>query len=159
MRTYEVTFIVDPVLSTDEIKSTAQNYVDHLKSENCKIVDLQDIGLRQLNYPINKRSTGVYYSLEFTSETGDIVKNVELALKRDERVIRYLLIKLDKFGIQYNDDKRNGRIGKSLPKEENTAKDDKPQRAPKKDDKPKSAPKKDDKPQKAATVVAAKEEE
>jgi|SRR5699024_9398785 len=111
MRTYEVTFIVDPVLSGDEIKATAQNYIDHLKSENCKIVDLQDIGLRQLAYPIRKRSTGVYYSLEFQSPTGEIVKKLELALKRDERVIRYLLIKLDKFGIQYNEDKRQGKIG------------------------------------------------
>jgi len=125
MRTYEVTFIVDPVLSTDEIKSTAQNYVDHLKSENCEIVDLQDIGLRQLAYPINKRSTGIYYSLEFQSETGEIVKKLELALKRDERVIRHLLIKLDKFGIQYNDDKRNGRIGKSIPKEEKIVQEEK----------------------------------
>src|SRR5690625_4586202 len=91
MRTYEVTFIVDPVLSDDEIKATAQNYVDHLKSENCKIVDLEDIGLRSLAYPIRKRSTGVYYSLEFQSPTGEIVKKLDLALKRDERVIRYLL--------------------------------------------------------------------
>lgn len=128
MRTYEVTFIVDPVLSTDEIKSTAQNYVDHLKSENCEIVDLQDIGLRQLAYPINKRSTGIYYSLEFQSETGEIVKKLELALKRDERVIRHLLIKLDKFGIQYNDDKRNGRIGKSIPKEEKIVQEEKPRK-------------------------------
>lgn len=118
MRTYEVTFIVDPVLSGDEIKATAQNYVDHLKSENCKIVDLQDIGLRQLAYPIRKRSTGVYYSLEFQSPTGEIVKKLELALKRDERVIRYLLIKLDKFGIQYNDDKRQGKIGQAKSKEQ-----------------------------------------
>ena len=118
MRTYEVTFIVDPVLSTEEIKATAENYIDHLKSENCEIVHLEDIGLRQLAYPISKRSTGVYYSLEFKSETGDIVKKLELALKRDERVIRYLLVKLDKFGIQYNDDKRNDRKGRHIPREE-----------------------------------------
>lgn len=131
MRTYEVTFIVDPVLSGDEIKTTAQNYIDHLKSEDCNIVDLQDIGLRQLAYPINKRSTGVYYSLEFQSETGDIVKKLELALKRDERVIRYLVVKLDKFGVQYNDDKRNGRIGKTLPKDESSEQPAREERKPK----------------------------
>lgn len=112
MRTYEVTFIVDPVLATDDIKATADNYIEHLKGENCEIVDLQDMGLRQLAYPINKRSTGIYYSLEFQSENGEIVNKLELALKRDERVIRYLLVKLDKFGVKYNDDKRNGRIGR-----------------------------------------------
>src|SRR5690606_24519429 len=129
MRTYEVTFIVDPVLSSDEIKTTAQNYIDHLKSENCTIVDLQEIGLRQLAYPISKRSTGFYYSLEFQSESGEIVKKIELAMKRDERVIRYLVVKLDKHGIQYNDDKRNGRIRKSIPKEEMDHSDDRPTRS------------------------------
>lgn len=123
MRTYEVTFIVDPVLSTDEIKATAQNYIDHLKSENCEIVDLQDMGLRPLEYPIRKRSTGAYYSLEFKSETGEIVKKMELALKRDERVIRHLLVKLNKFGVQYNDDKRQGKIG--LPRDKEESKEEK----------------------------------
>src|SRR5690606_2865119 len=104
--------------ATEEIKTTAQNYVDHLKSEKCEIVHLDDMGLRQLAYPINKRSTGAYYSLEFKSESGDIVKKLELAMKRDERVIRHLVVKLEKFAIQYNDDKRNGRIGRTLPKEE-----------------------------------------
>ncbi len=118
MRTYEVTFIVDPVLASEEIKTTAQNYLDHLKSEDCEIVHLDDMGLRQLAYPINKRSTGAYYSLEFKSNSGDIVKKLELAMKRDERVIRHLVVKLDKFAIKYNDDKRNGRIGRTLPKEE-----------------------------------------
>lgn len=117
MRTYEVTFIVDPVLSGDEIKATAQNYIDHLKSENCEIVHLQELGLRQLAYPIMKRSSGVYYSLEFQSEAGDVVNKIELAMKRDERVIRHLLIKLDKFAIKYNDDKRLGKIGQAGKKE------------------------------------------
>ncbi len=156
MRTYEVTFIVDPVLSTDEIKSTAQNYIDHLKSENCEIVDLQDIGLRQLAYPINKRSTGIYYSVEFQSENGEIVKKLELALKRDERVIRHLLIKLEKFGIKYNDDKRKGLIGKTLPREDKEAKEERLRKEEKaaKDERLKKAAK----PKPVPVAVAAEEE-
>lgn|SRR5690606_22698896 len=157
MRTYEVTFIVDPVLSSEEIKTTAQNYIDHLKSENCEIVNLQEIGLRQLAYPINKRSTGVYYSLEFLSETGEIVKKIELALKRDERVIRYLVVKLDKFGIQYNDDKRNGRIGKTIPRDEvidQSTREEKPREAKPREEKPR-----EEKPRQVAQPVAALSEE
>lgn len=112
MRTYEVTFIVDPVLTNEEIKATSENYVDHLKTENCQIVAVDEMGLKPLAYPIAKRSTGAYFSIEFNSETGEIVKKLELAMKRDERVIRHLVIKLDKFGIKYNDDKRKGLIGK-----------------------------------------------
>ena len=36
----------------------------------------------------------------------------ELNMTRNERLLRYLTVKLDKYGVKYNDDKRNGRIGK-----------------------------------------------
>lgn len=112
MLNYEVTFIVDPVLSGDETKATAQTYVDHLKEEGSKIVHINEMGLRQLTYPINKRSSGVYYCIEFANETGNIIPKMELALRRDERIMRYLTVKLDKYGVKYNEDKRNGKIGK-----------------------------------------------
>ena len=112
MNNYEVTFIVDPVLSGDEIKSTAQAYEELLKNEGAEIVYTDEMGLKQLAYPINKRSSGVYYCLEFTSANNAIIPKVELALRRDERVMRFLSIKLDKYGVKYNEDKRNGLIGK-----------------------------------------------
>ncbi len=118
MNQYEVTFIVDPVLSGDEINSTAQTYVDHLQSEGCKIVHVDEMGLRQLAYPISKRTTGVYYCIQFSSESGTIVSKLELAFRRDERIMRYLTVKLDKYGVKYNDDKRKGLIGKRKEKQE-----------------------------------------
>ncbi len=116
MRNYEVTFIVDPVLSGEEIKATAQTYVDHLKNEGCTIVHVDEMGLRQLAYPINKRTTGVYFCIEFEAPDGELIADTELALRRDERVIRFLTYKLDKFGVKYNQDKRDGKIGKVTPK-------------------------------------------
>lgn len=110
MRNYEITFIVDPVLSSDEIESTAQSYVKHLKSEGCEVVHLDDIGLRQLAYPIKKRTSGVYYCIEFKSETGSLIPDLKLAMKRDERIIRYLAIRLNKYGVEYNAEKRAGNI-------------------------------------------------
>jgi len=117
MRHYEVTFIVDPVLSGDEVKSTAQTYKEMITNEGGSIVHVDEMGLRQLAYPINKRSTGVYYSIEFAAETGNMISKVELALKRDERIMRFLTVSLDKFAVKYNDDKRNGKIGKKVKKE------------------------------------------
>ena len=117
MNQYEVTFIVDPVLSGDEINATAQTYVDHLQSEGCKIVHVDEMGLRQLAYPINKRTTGVYYCIEFSSEHGQIIGKLELAFRRDERIMRFLTVRLDKYGVKYNDDKRKGLIGKKRDKE------------------------------------------
>ena len=117
MRHYEVTFIVDPVLSGDEVKSTAQTYKEMLTNEGASIVHVDEMGLRQLAYPINKRSTGVYYSIEFSAETGNMISKVELALKRDERIMRYLTVSLDKFAVKYYEDKRSGKIGKMVKKE------------------------------------------
>ncbi len=113
MRNYEVTFIVDPVLSGDEIKATAQTYVDRLQAEGCTIVHVDEMGLRPLAYPINRRSSGVYYCIEFEVETvgGAFLTAIELSLKRDERLLRFLTVQLDKYGVKYNDDKRKGLIG------------------------------------------------
>jgi small subunit ribosomal protein S6 len=113
MRNYEVTFIVDPVLSGDEIKATAQKYVDQLQQSGCSIVHVDEMGLRQLAYEINKRHSGYYYCVEFETATGAFLAPLELNLRRDERIVRFLTVKLDKYGVKYNEDKRQGLIGKS----------------------------------------------
>ncbi len=116
MKHYEVNFIVDPVLSGDEINATAQTYWDMLSSNEATITDKGEMGLRQLAYPIKKRTTGVYYCTEFAVPNGAFIAKLELALRRDERVIRFLCVKLDKYGVKFNDDKRNGLIGKKKDK-------------------------------------------
>ena len=112
MRNFEITFIVDPVLSNEEIKETAQTYVKMITERGGSIVFLNEMGLRQLAYNIGKRSSGIYYCIEFQLEDPSLIAEMELALTRDERVMRYLTIQLDKFGVKYNEDKRNGLIGK-----------------------------------------------
>lgn len=121
MRNYEVTFIVDPVLSNEDIEGTARNYKEHIEQDG-EVVHIDHIGLRQLAYPINKRTSGVYYCIEFTTDSHDIINALELALRRDERVMRFLTVKLDKYGVKYNDDKRKGLIGKRRREEEEAAK-------------------------------------
>ncbi len=112
MRHYELTFIVDPVLSSEDIQSIRKTYEDLIKKQGCTIVHVDEMGLKQLAYPINKRNSGVYYTIEFAAENGAGIAPVELALRRDERIMRYLTISLDKFGVKYNEDKRSGLIKK-----------------------------------------------
>lgn len=112
-----MTFIVDPVLSGDEIKSAASKYSDLLKENGCNIVHIDEMGLRQLAYPINRRSSGIYYCIEFQSENGAVIGPLELSMKRDDNVLRFLTVALDKYGIKYNEDKRAGLIGKTKKKE------------------------------------------
>ena len=171
MRNYEITFIVDPVLSGDEINAAAQTYVDALKSEGATIVHMDEMGLRQLAYSINKRTTGVYYCIEFQSEDGVLIEKIELAFRRDGRIMRFLTVSLDKFGVKYNDDKRNGKIGKVKKKEKpvENSRDNRNNRRgnsrrgnskPRHESRPKTqAPKAEaPKPKAVATAVAEEEE-
>lgn len=112
MQQYEVTFIVDPVLSKEEIGATAKTYEEQLKELGATIVHVDEMGLRQLAYPIRRRTSGVYYCVEFQITGSEGISNLELSFRRDERVLRFLTVKLDKYGVKYNDDKRNGKIGK-----------------------------------------------
>ncbi|MFZ4633845.1 MAG: 30S ribosomal protein S6 [Saprospiraceae bacterium] len=113
MRHYEVTFLVDPVLSGEEVKSAAEHIQSELKGFGATIVAVDEMGLRPLAYQINRRSSGVYFCIEFsTVENTGWLGKLELNMKRDERLLRFLTVRLDKYGIKYNDDKRNGRIGK-----------------------------------------------
>ncbi len=111
MKQYEITFIIDPVLPGDEIKTAGKAYEKLLENEGCSLVHVDEMGLKQLAYPINKRNSGVYKAIEFQTESGSVISKLELALRRDERIMRFLTVKLDKYGIKYNDDKRNGKIG------------------------------------------------
>ncbi len=118
MRQYEVTFIVDPVLSGDEIKETAQTYVNLIQDNKNEVVHVDEMGLRQLTYPIKKRTTGMYYCVEFKNDDNTFIPKLELALRRDERIMRFLSLRLEKYGIEYNEKKRNGLIGKKDVKRE-----------------------------------------
>jgi len=165
MRNYEVTFLVDPVLSGEEIKATAQNYVEQLKSHGATIVHNDEMGLRQLAYPINKRTSAVYYCVEVQVPNGEFVSKIELAMRRDERIMRFLCFALNKYGIKYNEDKRAGKIGKKRPKAEAEA--DVPKGVTKTLGKPKKTPVKREaiktqakmSESKAAVAEAVKEEE
>jgi len=106
----EKPLIVDPTLSNDEIKSTAKTYTDQI-AKGAKIVFNNEIGLRQLAYPIRNRNTGIYSCVEFEVANGAIIDELELAMRRDERILRFLSVRLDKYGVKYNEDKRAGKIG------------------------------------------------
>ncbi len=121
MRHYEVTFLVDPVLSGEEVKSTADQIQRELTGYGATIVAVDEMGLRQLAYQINRRSSGVYFAIEFGCEVADWLTKFELGLKRNERLLRFLTVKLDKYGVKYNDDKRNGLIGGKKKRDDDAA--------------------------------------
>ncbi|MCS6935516.1 MAG: 30S ribosomal protein S6 [Chitinophagales bacterium] len=112
LQQYETVFILTPVLSEDDAKSIINAYVDLLKSHGAEIVHQEHWGLRNLRYPIRKKTTGIYHLIEFKG-TGKAVENLEVAFRRDENVLRYLTVRLDKYAIKYNEDKRAGLVGRN----------------------------------------------
>ena len=105
MNQYETVFIVTPVLSEDQMKEAVKKYEDYLTGTGAEIVYEESWGMRKLAYPIQKKSTGFYHLIEYKAE-GNVIADIETELKRDERVIRFLTVKLDKHAIAYNEKKR-----------------------------------------------------
>lgn len=104
---YETTFILNPVLSQEQLEAAIEEYRTLLKNSGAGIVFENNWGLRKLAYPIQKKATGFYYLIEFTSDDADIIGKLEIEYKRDERVMRFLTIKLDKDAVTYNEKKRS----------------------------------------------------
>lgn len=102
---YETVFIMTPVLSDDQMKEAVSKFHKLLTDKGAEIVFENNWGLRKLAYPIQKKSTGFYYLIEFKAE-GEIIKDFEVAYKRDERILRFMTVKLDKHSIAYNAKKR-----------------------------------------------------
>ena len=109
VRNYETVFIVTPVLNESQVQETVEKFTQVLKENSAAILSTEAWGLRKLAYPIQKKTTGYYYCLSFTGE-GNIVDVLELAFRRDERIIRFLSTVLDKHAVDYNNRRRNGEM-------------------------------------------------
>ena len=105
MNQYETVFILTPVLSEEQMKEAVKKYEDHLTGAGAEIVHKENWGMRKLAYPIQKKSTGFYQLIEYKAE-GNVIADVETELKRDERILRFLTVMLDKHAIAYNEKKR-----------------------------------------------------
>ena len=100
MNTYETVFIMNPVLSEKQIEETVKKITDFLEKEKSSIKFRENWGLKKLKYPIQNKKTGFYYLLEFQAK-GNIINEFEVELKRDERILRWQTIKLDKYALEY----------------------------------------------------------
>ena len=112
MNRYETVFILTPVLSDEQMKEAVEKFKDVLKQNGAEIVNEELWGLRTLAYPIQKKSTGFYCLLEYAAEP-TIVKKLDVAFRRDERVIRYLNFRLDKYAVEYAEKRRRVRAEKA----------------------------------------------
>ena len=86
MNQYETVFILTPVLSDAQMKEAVEKF--------------------KLAYPIQKKSTGFYQLIEFKAEP-TVIEKLEVNFRRDERVIRFLTFKQDKYAAEYAEKRRS----------------------------------------------------
>jgi small subunit ribosomal protein S6 len=106
MNQYETVFILTPVLSDEQMKEAVAKFKSILTDNGAEILNEETWGLKKMAYAIQKKSTGFYCLLEFKGEP-TLVKTLETSYRRDEKVIRYMTVKLDKYAAQYAEKRRN----------------------------------------------------
>lgn len=105
MNHYETVFILNPVLSETQIEETVKKFEDFLIKNGAKMVSKENWGLKKLAYPIQNKKSGFYHLFEFQVE-GSVITPYELEFIRDERVMRFLTVKLDKHAIAWAEKRR-----------------------------------------------------
>ena len=106
IKQYETVFIATPVLSEAQMKEAAAKYTKYITERGGEIVSEENWGLKQLAYPINKKTTGFYYLIEFKADT-QLIARLETQYRRDERIMRFLTFAMDKHAIAYAEKRRN----------------------------------------------------
>jgi len=105
MNNYETVFILTPVLSVEQTKEAVKKFEDLITSMGGSMVHSEDWGLKKLAYPIQKKSTGFYFLLDFKLE-GTTLAKFETELKRDERIMRFLTVKMDADHLAFSEKRR-----------------------------------------------------
>ena len=106
MNQYETVFILTPVLSDDQMKETAGKFKKVLTDKGAEIVNEEYWGLKKMAYNIAKKSTGFYCLFEFKASP-DVIKTLETSYRREEKVLRFIIVKLDKYAAEYAEKRRN----------------------------------------------------
>ena len=105
MNHYETVFILNPVLSDEQIAETVKKFEDFLISNGAKMVSKENWGLKKLAYAIQHKKSGFYHLFEFQAP-GEAIGPYELEFRRDERIMRFLTVKLDKHAIAWAEKRR-----------------------------------------------------
>ena len=116
MNQYETVFILTPVLSDVQMKEAVEKFKAILTQEGAEIINEENWGLKKLAYPIQKKSTGFYQLIEFKAEPS-VIEKLEVNYRRDERVIRFLTFKMDKYAAEYAAKRRNVKSTKNRRKQ------------------------------------------
>ena len=92
--TYELTYIVNAVISDDQIKDLIRRVTAYVSDSGGEIIEVEEWGSRRLAFPIQKKRNGYYVNMYFRA-TGTMIARMERALEIDDNILRYLTLKMD----------------------------------------------------------------
>ena len=106
MKNYETVFILNPALSEEQVQKAVDKYEKYLKSNGSKIIAKEIWGLKKLAYTIQTKNSGFYNLIDYTAPA-DLVSSLEVEFSRDETIMRYLTVTLDKDALAWAEKRRN----------------------------------------------------
>jgi small subunit ribosomal protein S6 len=106
LQSYELMVIFTPVLAEDDYKTAQKKFADFITDNGGKVTHQDAWGLRSLAYPIAKKTTGLYWVVEY-SAANDVNAKLEIQMNRDESIMRHMITRLDKYAVIYNNRRRN----------------------------------------------------
>ena len=107
LQSYELMIIFTPVLAEEEYKNAQQKFTEIITSNGGSITSSEAMGLRNLAYPIAKKTTGLFWLVEYQAPTS-VNQTLEIQMGRDENIIRQMITRLDRYAVEYNDRRRKG---------------------------------------------------
>ena len=107
MNNYELMVIFTPVLSEEEFKAAQKKYADLVTENGGEVLHSNPWGLKSLAYPIDKKTTGLYWVMEYKAPSS-FNEKLKTQLLRDESVMRHMYTVLDKYAVEYNAKKSSG---------------------------------------------------
>ena len=107
MSNYELMVIFTPVLSEEEYKAAQKKYETLVTDNGGEVMHSNPWGLKSLAYPIDKKTTGLYWVMEYKAPTS-FNEKLKIQLLRDESQMRHMYTVLDKYAVDYNTKKRSG---------------------------------------------------
>lgn len=96
MRIYELMFIVDPRVSDEDVVSLTDDVKNLLEAGGGSVPRQESWGRRKLAYPINKTTEGKYVLLYVTTDGSNPLPEVELRMKQNDKILRYLTVRTDR---------------------------------------------------------------
>ncbi len=106
-KNYETVFILTPVLSEAQMKDTVEKFKQLLIANGAEMVNEENWGLRKLAYPVQHKSIGFYNLFEYKVNP-EAIATIEIEFRRDETVLRFLTVSLDKHALAYNEKRKRG---------------------------------------------------